>query len=226
MITFLITSFALIGLFAIIIYFWQKPGSRSQAAELPPPPAPRGLFSDATTTKETTLQLDTRETEARQALMLRASNGDKTVLNEAQQFADPVFHSNLLDALVATASNAAQVTALASFVTRHELRVNTKLALAFMEAWQETSDRGSTAKMLHLAALSDSADSYQLAVKLALSFWREGKIRDLSATDLQALVSGEFWVLSAGTRNSGAGYLLKRDLASVRRELEETLTSD
>jgi len=224
MVTFLITSVALVGLFAIIIYFWQKPGSKSQLSELPPPQDLRGLFSDSAASKEIP-QLDTNETEAKQALMTRASSGDKTVLNEAQQFADPVFYDNVLDALVADAGDAAKVTSLASYVTRNELRVNTKLALAFMDAWQEIPDRSATAKMLHIAALSDSAETYRLAVKLALSFWREGKIPDLSATELQALLNGEFWVLSAGTRRSGAGYLLKRTLAFARRELE-TLTTD
>ncbi len=225
MVTFLITSVALVGLLAIIIYFWQKPGSKSQVAELPPPPAPRGLFSDEVTPPKVLL-VDTKESEAKQTLMARASTGDKTVLAESQQYADPDFYSNLLDALLAHASDDTKVTALASYVTRHELRVNTKLAMAFMEAWRETTDRSSTAKMLHLAALSDNAETYHLAVKMALSFWQEGRIRDLSATNLQALLSGEFWVLSAGTRCSGAGFLLKRTLASARRELEETLTTD
>lgn len=225
MITFLITSFALIGLFAIIIYFWQKQGSRSQVAELPPPPAPRGLFGDDVAAPKVP-QLDSGETESRQALLARAATGDNAVLREAQQYADQDFYSNLLDALLAQANDATKVTALASYITRHELKVNTKLAEAFMEAWRETTNRSSTAKMLHLAALSDNAETYQLAVKLALSFWREGRIRDLSATELQALLSGEFWVLSADTRSSGAGFLLKRTLASARRELEETLTTD
>jgi hypothetical protein len=225
MVTFLITSVALIGLFAIIIYFWQKPSSKSQLSELPPPQDLRGLFSDNAASKGIP-QLNTNQTEAKQALVTRASTGDITVLNEAQQFDDPAFYNSLLDALVANASDGAKITSLASYLTRHELRVNTKLALAFMEAWQETPDRSATAKMLHIAALSDSAETYRLAVKLVLSFWREGKIRDLSTTELQGLLSGEFWVLSAGTRNSGAGFLLKRTLASARRELEETLTTD
>jgi hypothetical protein len=226
MVTLLITSVALIGLFAIIVYYWQKPASRSQVAELPPPQDLRGLFTDTSTPKEVVPELDTHEQEAKQALLLRASRGDRTVLNEAPQFADPALYTTILNILVANASDSSQVVSLASYVTRHELKVNNKLANAFMERWQETPDRSSTTKMLHIAALSDSAETYRLAVKLVLSFWREGKIRDLSAIELQALLSGEFWVLSAGTRNSGAGFLLKRTLASARRELEETLTTD
>jgi hypothetical protein len=37
------------------------------------------------------------------------------------------------------------------------------------------------------------------------------------------LFDGEFWVLSARTRSSGAGFILKRKLASARRELETAM---
>jgi hypothetical protein len=89
-----------------------------------------------------------------------------------------------------------------------------------MHSWRLTPDRNSTAKMLHISALSDNAKCYSDAVELALGFWREGKIPDLSATEFQALLTGEFWVLSSGTRSSGAGFLVKRTLSSARRELE------
>jgi hypothetical protein len=74
--------------------------------------------------------------------------------------------------------------------------------------------------MLHAASLSDDAAVYQKAVETALRAWREQELNDLSAQDLQALFTSEFWVLSSGTRSSGAGFILKRALASARRELE------
>jgi len=95
-------------------------------------------------------------------------------------------------------------------------------AEAAIKAFETSPDRDSTLKMLHAAALSDDAAVYQNAVETALRAWREQKLNDLSPSDLQALFTSEFWVLSSGTRSSGAGFVLKRALSSARRELEST----
>ena len=88
--------------------------------------------------------------------------------------------------------------------------------------WQQASDRNSTAKMLHAAALSEDAEIYRRALETALRSWREGKLSDISAVELQSLFNGEFWVLSSAARSSGAGFVLKRTLANANRELEGT----
>jgi hypothetical protein len=95
-------------------------------------------------------------------------------------------------------------------------------AEALIESFSASADKDSAVRMLHTAALSDDAEIYQRAVELALRAWREQKLNDLSATDLQALFTSEFWVLSSGTRSSGAGFVLKRALSSARRALEST----
>lgn len=95
-----------------------------------------------------------------------------------------------------------------------------ELAEAILESFQETADRDSTVELLHTAALSDDADTYCRAVEATMSAWRERKLADLSPTELQALFTSEFWVLSSGTRSSGAGFVLKRTLSSAQRELE------
>lgn len=73
--------------------------------------------------------------------------------------------------------------------------------------------------MLHIAALSDDASVYQKAVQAALTGFRKGALPGVSGDELQAILEGEFWLLSSPTRSSGAGFLLKRELASARREL-------
>jgi hypothetical protein len=152
-------------------------------------------------------------------IRLRASQGDKSVLPEAKQLGLELY-DEVLNTLASKSSEGSQLLSLVSYVTRHELPVNTTLAEAFMHSWRLTPDRNSTAKMLHISALSDNAKCYSDAVELALGFWREGKIPDLSATEFQALLTSEFWVLSSSTRSSGAGFLVKRTLSSARRELE------
>ena len=109
---------------------------------------------------------------------------------------------------------------LVSYVVGHELRVNKTLAGAIIESWKQAPDRASTAKVLHIAALSHDVPTYQAAVETALQFWRDGSLSAISPTELRSLFDGEFWVLSSGTRRTGAGFMLKRTLARARRELE------
>lgn len=93
-------------------------------------------------------------------------------------------------------------------------------AKQFIQTWQVSPDRKSTAKMLHLAATADDADTYCQAVEAALNVWQSGAIPDLSAAELQNLFNSEFWLLSTRTRSSGAGFVLKQTLSRASRELE------
>ncbi len=92
-----------------------------------------------------------------------------------------------------------------------------------IKSWKSSPERSSTATTLHLTALADDAALYQTAVEAALHFWRQGLLPDVSAAELRALFDGEFWVLSAKARSSGAGFILKRSLANARRELETAM---
>ena len=74
--------------------------------------------------------------------------------------------------------------------------------------------------MLHLAADTDDAETYNSAAELALNVWQEGKLPDVSAAELHSLLNSEYWLLSSRTRSSGAGFILKRTLSRARRELE------
>jgi hypothetical protein len=222
MVTFLITSILLLGLFAISIYFWQKPSKSVGNAELPPPDKPRGLFDHDGSDMAAQLSAVT-ETDIsgkKDALIEHASQGDKNVLQEALQLGDYELYIEVLTVLVDKAQSAPQLHSLVSYVTQHELPVSEKLAVSFIETSKQALNRASTAKMLHIAALSDNAETLKSAVDVALRSWREGNLPDVSAIELQALFNGEFWVLSSRTRSSGAGFLLKRTLASARRELD------
>ena len=93
-------------------------------------------------------------------------------------------------------------------------------ALAAIRGFQQSPNRNSTAKLLHVAALSDDAKNYGRAIELVLMSWRDGSLSDISAKDLQALLSSEYWVLSSRTRTSGAGFVLKETLSDANRALE------
>jgi hypothetical protein len=93
-------------------------------------------------------------------------------------------------------------------------------AIEVIRAWQKSPNRNLTAKLLHVAALSDNAKNYGRAIELVLMSWRDGSLTELSAKELQSLFNSEYWVLSSPTRTSGAGFVLKRTLANAIRELE------
>ena len=95
-------------------------------------------------------------------------------------------------------------------------------ALAAIRAFQQTPDRTSTTKLLHVAAQTDDAKTYGRAIELVLTSWRDRTLSDLSAKDLQTLFSSEYWVLSSRARTSGAGFILKQTLSNAQRELEGT----
>jgi hypothetical protein len=221
MVILFITSALILGLIAIGIYFWQKPASSSEPTEsLPPPRQHAGLFSDEEPNQlasATENGLQSRET-----LLESARNGDKSALEEARASSDPALYDEVLNTLVVQVDSEAKLLSLLSHVTRNELPVNKALAQKSIDHWRESLDRQSTAKMLHIAALSDDAETYRKAVEIVLQSWREGRVPDLSAMELQSLLNGEFWILSSQTRSSGAGFLLKRTLSTANRELAPT----
>jgi hypothetical protein len=219
MVTLLFTSIFVLGLLTIAIYFWQKPANTSQTIELPvPPPQPASLFSG-----HQPAQLPRATDDPRNMLLESAAKGEKTCLQQAHSLNDPVLYEEVLNTFVASIDSEPELLSLVSYVTRNELPLTKALAQTSMDYWKDSLDRHSTAKMLHLAALSDDADTYRQAIEVVLSSWRNGKIPDLSALELQSLINGEFWVLSSNTRSSGAGFVLKRTLATASRELKTTI---
>ena len=223
MVALLLIALLILGLLALTAYFW-LPRARAQENLFPPPEPPRGSFRDPiVSATQLTKANDGKELELkREALRQRARTGDKHTLNEAYELGDAKLYNELLDRLTTDATRQAEIFALVSYVTRSELPVTNQLAKAFIKFWEVSPTRSSTATSLHLAALTDDAKLYQSTVEKAYGLWRKGKLPEVSATELKSLFDGEFWVLSSRTRRSGAGFVLKRHLASTRRELERS----
>ena len=153
-------------------------------------------------------------------------NGERDALAAAHANGDAAFYDRVLNELVKCADSDPKLLALMSYVTQNELPVNVNLAKAVIASWQKSPDRNGTSKALHFAALSDDAGIYREAVDHALRLWREGKLQDISPLELRTLFDGEFWILSSGTRSSGAGFVLKQSLADARRELEAAVRAN
>jgi hypothetical protein len=207
MVTFLITSVLVLSFLAIAIYYWQKPANKTQSIEPPPPPS--SLFPEAPSISE--LLPPVRDQES--SLLIRANRGEPEVLIDAN---GRDIYEEVLNALISHS----EVATIGSFVAKHNLPANRELAEAMFPFWEASPNRQTTTQMLHVAALADSAEVYELAVRRVLSVWQEGKLRDVSELELQALFNSEFWLLSSAARSSGAGFILKRTLSSARRELE------
>jgi hypothetical protein len=222
MVSIFITAFvlvlAILLLSGIGLYFWQKTATGTSERILPPSPDFHGLFGPSKTEMKTQAEIE-RAALLASSLLDRARAGDKSTLIDAKQTGDADLYDRTLNGLVERADSDAALLSLMSFVAQNDLRVSMPLARAAVASWQESPTREGTAKALHCAALSDDANLYGETVELALELWRAGKLANVSPDELRALFDGEFWILSARTRSSGAGFVLKRTLDSARREL-------
>jgi hypothetical protein len=223
MVTVLITSFLLLAAISYAIYCRQRTSSNQNAERaLPPPPPPRGLFDDEdagdTLALAAAAEAESKASERHAALLERAAQGDRSVLYDAAD--DPALYAEVLDALVEQADDYKKLLALVSYIKRGErLRVTVKLAERFLSAWRAAPESRTTPAVLHVAATADDAAVYQKAVEACYEFWKDGRLPSISAEELRTLFDGEYWLLSAGVRNSGAGFVLKQKLASLRLEL-------
>lgn len=221
MVTLLLIALAIFAVIGIGLYFSQKSTPDGSERVLPPPPDLHGLFAETSSSREAEREMAIAAQEAEQsALIERAQNNERSALDDAHQTKDAALYDRVLTELLRLADSDAKLVTLMSYVSKNELPVNVELATAVVASWQKSPDRSGTSKALHFAALSDDANVYREAVELALQFWREGKLSDVSAVEMRALFDGEFWILSSRTRSSGAGFILKRTLDSARRELE------
>ena len=226
MVTLLFTAAAILVLLGIGIYFWQKPAEDNSARVLPPPPNPRGLFDSEFSPEADDTEPHAPSFRQHEALIKRARNGERAALEEAHRNGAPELYDRVLAELVQVSDSDPKLLSLLSFISQNELPVNRSLAEAVLASWRAAPDRGSTARALHFAALSDDADIYRGTVEAALQLWRAAGLPDISAIELRALFDGEFWVLSSRSRSSGAGFVLKRTLDGARRELEAAATAD
>jgi hypothetical protein len=221
MIPLLITA-VIVLIVAIAFYSWRRSASSELENILPPLPDARGLFAEDSSSRHAAEreQLAIAAGERAEQIIAKAKAGDRATLSEAHQSGDADLYDQVLKEFLLRCDSEAQLLSLTSYVVQNELPVSNGLAEASIKTWSAAPDRSGTARTLHLAALTDNADTYQKTVELALERWREQKLAGISPVELRALFDGEFWVLSSRTRSSGAGFVLKRTLASARRELE------
>src|SRR5262252_7624173 len=166
MVILFITALAIVFIIGIGFYFLLRSTADSGERVLPPSPDFHGLFAEnpaSSRSERNKIRAAARESVAA-SLLDRARHGDVSALADANRHEDSDLYDQVLNELVAQVEGKAALLSLMSFVAQNELRVNRALAIAAVAHWKEAPDRGSTAKALHFAALSDDADVYRETV--------------------------------------------------------------
>lgn len=212
---------------AYSIYRSQRAAFPAEPEQLPATMNPPRLFDKQQAVASDLLDpaeiWEQERNEQRASLLSRAAAGDLSALAEAQQIDDRELYRETLRTLIEqSVKSDDDLRALGRHIARSsDLRADAPLVAAYAALWRQSPDREMTAVLLRLAALSDDAATFQNTADEIVNEWRAGRIANLTAADLRALIESEYWVLSsAARRDAGDGYLLKRRLANLRRELE------
>jgi hypothetical protein len=83
--------------------------------------------------------------------------------------------------------------------------------------WIASPNRSQTILLLSNAAKSENEHIYVKACKEVLRIWRAGSVDDLSANDLAQLMESHYWLIPAEKRTPGASFLIKEEIAGLRR---------
>ncbi|HEV7904726.1 MAG TPA: hypothetical protein VGO96_12865 [Pyrinomonadaceae bacterium] len=227
MIALFIIAFVLLAATAYTFYRRQH-ASSDYRAELQSrfADSPRSLFDHQAEHAEQSRLLNaaqaSREIEEHTASLLeRATAGDITTLAAAQRANDNALYGRVLQNLLNRAEESeANLRALAAFIANDsDLRGSPDLAAAYTKLWQQQPDRQTTAQLLHLAALSDDAHAFERAIVATTDSLRAGRLGEMRPEELSALIESEYWVLSSEARRTGAGFVLKQRMTSLRAEL-------
>ncbi len=183
---------------------------------------PRGLFDDPESDAAFALaEAEGALSEQYAALLARAAAGEVNVLAEAEaQGGDEFYQQALAELVRAVRADDEALQTLVNHITQNEhWRANAVLAAAVLDRWQRAPGQHALGELLHVAALSDDAAMFQHTAEAALEAWRAGCLGWASAQTLHAMIESEYWILAPAARQSGAGFVLKRMLVAVRRQL-------
>jgi len=218
MIAIIVIAFlALIGA-ALTFFLKQRRLSDATGNQVLEPPHFEGLFDrpDAASIVEKPTCGDRN-----QGLLELAKAGDLNSLSAAHATHDAKLYADVLNALFEWASDRQEnLAALVSHISKsNELRASGQLAQRLIEICKTAPDRRSTTAMIHIAALSDDAETYEQAIETALEVWRSGRLPGLNPDELVELFISQYWVIAPEARRGGVGFALKRRLLGIRREL-------
>jgi hypothetical protein len=222
----LVISVFLVFVATLVILRTKRPQTKSDAAYFPPDARPPRLFAESAAGSSAD-DKEAREESGKKAaeefeksLLSRAAQGDFEVLKEARAVSTEMYR-RVFDALVESCGASTDtLRSLADFITRNDnLRASPALAERLVTDWEANPSRASVPRLLRVAALSDDAATFELAMSAVVRARGAGRLAEASAEELRSLFEAEYWLLSSEAKRSGAGFLLKQKLARARREL-------
>jgi hypothetical protein len=204
----------------------RRPILSSETSKKFEPPTNRGLF--APTEEEMRLfeqeekekLLAERRAVVHQNWRGRASDGDFTVLTEAKESGDSQFFEELLDLL--TEKNKLEPEnffGLVSFISDKQFPVSETFARAVLTEYLEKPQTNFLPKVLHISALTGSAENYLQTIESVFNLWKQKKLEKISADQLVTLFESHYRLLPGNQTASGTGFLLKEKLGNIRREV-------
>lgn len=155
-----------------------------------------------------------KEAEFRQDLQTRAEEGDFNSLLEAKVFGDSRLYDEVFQILIRSDSDR-----LADFVTKNSLTANADLVELSAKKLSENPTLDNLLKSVHLSALTNSAEIFLQVLETMSELYKQKRLNEISGEKLIEIFESHYWLLASEARVSGAGYLLKEKMASVRREI-------
>jgi hypothetical protein len=158
-----------------------------------------GLFAEQRAAEARLLEnieANQRRAEERERMIQRASEGDLQVLDEAHQQNDSVLYNEVLNRLVEPRRSEEDkgLSAIAEYLVGNRvLRSTAGFNQKMRERWVDSLDRQSLYYLLHLSALSDDSGDFIKALETAL--------------------------IDSEVRASGSGFVIKRAIVELHREL-------
>src|SRR5262249_25467735 len=222
--TILIISIFLLAVAALAFHRWNRQPQPKEPIKLPEPRGFDGLFAEQHAEEAKLIaqaEAEGRVEEERRHLLERAAQGDETALYDAHNFGDAAFYREVLQSLVSQADGMEEpLRSIAEYIVDSRvLRSSGEFAKTMIGHWIKSLDHRSFADMLYLAALSDDVEIFKRAVDISMRRFGGGRLPQVSARDFLATVESAYWLVATEVRYSGSGFLLKRLIADVRREL-------
>lgn len=155
----------------------------------------------------------------RQKILARAETGDFNALIEAKDF-EIEFYDRVLKELTLRCDSEKFVS-LGSFIEENELPANVAFIERFQDALKNSLEKRDAIRFLHFAALSQSAQIFFDSVETVMEMCREDRLKDFNQSNLIQLAESQFWLLPPAEKTSGAGFLLKQELAKLRSGVQE-----
>jgi hypothetical protein len=214
----------IIVLAIFIVRSVSRPQSETQSHSLQEPRHFDGLFAKEREQEAAELQkaeAEIRREAQRMELLARAWVNDETCLDDAHAFGERDLYNEVLDAhVIATGGNAEVLKSIMEYIVDSgALRATPDFATRMLDQFPGRCEQRTLADLIYLAALSDDPEVFERAIDQARTGYRSGRILRTNSRDFLAIIEHSYWLLSPEVRYSGTGFLLKRLVADVRREL-------